>query len=129
MSSIFGLDTPDDRSIFILPTIYWISFSADFDSVATIADADLTTGGATYTKEDVLGRGLYNIGADTLTYAGGGTWLVSPGSPSVFIDTIFKAHAIADPNVSNDAGSTDAHGYECREFLQTIKKSIYRKYT
>lgn len=48
-------------------TIYRTSFSSVFGSVATIADADLTMGDATYTKEDVLGKGLYNKGADTLT--------------------------------------------------------------
>lgn len=48
-------------------TTYRTSFSSVFGSVATTADADLTMGGATYTKEDVLGKGLYNRGADTST--------------------------------------------------------------
>jgi len=51
----------------ILFTIYRASFSGVFGSIATIADADLTMGGATYIKEDIFGKGLYNRGAVTLT--------------------------------------------------------------
>lgn len=103
---------------YLLYTVYWISFSSDFGSVATRADADLTMGGATYTKEAVLGRGLYSKGADTLTYVGDGTRTPAAPSSSSFVpvDEIFSAHAIAGPSAPNERAAwspTGTHEYEC----------------
>lgn len=103
------------------------SVESNFGSVATIADdADLTMGGAMYTREDVLGKGLYNRGADTLTYVGDGIWLADPDAP-LFIDANFNAHAIVGPNASNDVESTGVHEYACLELLNGWEEYLLQK--
>lgn len=70
-------------------------------------------GGATYTKEDVLGKGLYNKGADTLTYVDSRTSLAGAVGP---ISADFNAHATAGPKALDDVESRGAHEKACLEF-------------